>query len=179
MAMEAASNTHTCYYRPGFDMSVPLYPRESYLKLESIPPGEREFFLTVKVCMCPGDVPAGDLVVKSLQLRVISFASVAVVMSLFNIPYKTHGLDNTPHPAGINSEPSFSKARGAGTQGENIMVASERSRRDLSIGATLGGYTLTLPAADKIGFEIRPRGWRVLPGLLYTVPYVSVSPAFW
>lgn len=56
MAMEAASNTHTCYYRRGFDMSVPLYPRETYLELEPIPPEEREFFLTVKVNMCPDTI---------------------------------------------------------------------------------------------------------------------------
>ena len=47
--MEAASNMHTCYYREGYDISMPLVPRKVYHDLENIAPLDREFFLTVKV----------------------------------------------------------------------------------------------------------------------------------
>lgn len=49
MAMEAASNMHTCYYRAGYDMSVPLYPRSAFTDLAPIRPEDRQFFITVKV----------------------------------------------------------------------------------------------------------------------------------
>lgn len=48
-AMEAAGHMHSCYYRSGFDISAPLYPKAAYPHLAGIPPGDREFFLTVKV----------------------------------------------------------------------------------------------------------------------------------
>lgn len=48
-AMEAASNMHTCYYRAGYDISMPLVPKNVFHELEGIAPLDREFFLTVKV----------------------------------------------------------------------------------------------------------------------------------
>lgn len=48
--MEAASNIKTCYYRSGYDVSIPLPPRhEATLELASLPPDERRFFLTIQV----------------------------------------------------------------------------------------------------------------------------------
>lgn len=49
LAMEGASNIRTCYYRSGYDMSVPLSPERLFLDLADIPATERRFFLTVKV----------------------------------------------------------------------------------------------------------------------------------
>lgn len=48
-AMEAASNTHTCYYRTGYDMSIPLSPKHKFLEFSGVSPSDREFFVTVKV----------------------------------------------------------------------------------------------------------------------------------
>lgn len=47
--MEAASNMHTCYYRAGYDISMPLVPKNVFHEMEAIAPLDREFFLTVKV----------------------------------------------------------------------------------------------------------------------------------
>lgn len=48
-AMEAASNTKTCFYRSGYDMSVPLTAKHPHTELASVPPLERKFFLTIQV----------------------------------------------------------------------------------------------------------------------------------
>lgn len=48
-AMEWASNTHSCYYRTGYDLSIPLFPRVLFPELAHIPPGDREYFVTFKV----------------------------------------------------------------------------------------------------------------------------------
>ncbi|CAN0380846.1 unnamed protein product, partial [Ectocarpus fasciculatus] len=47
-AMEAASNMHTCYYRSGYDISVPLAPRQVLHDLANVSPWDRQFFLTTK-----------------------------------------------------------------------------------------------------------------------------------
>ncbi|CAN0320203.1 unnamed protein product, partial [Pylaiella littoralis] len=47
-AMEAASNMKTCFYRTGYDISVPLAPRNVYPSLAAIPSWDRQFFLTTK-----------------------------------------------------------------------------------------------------------------------------------
>ncbi|CAN0259316.1 unnamed protein product, partial [Ascophyllum nodosum] len=47
-AMEAASNMHTCYYRSGYDMSLPLFPHTVFPEMEPIPPEDRRFLVTVK-----------------------------------------------------------------------------------------------------------------------------------
>ncbi|CAM9341025.1 unnamed protein product [Ectocarpus sp. 4 AP-2014] len=47
-AMEAATNMHTCFYRSGYDISVPLAPRQVLHDLANVAPLDREFFLTTK-----------------------------------------------------------------------------------------------------------------------------------
>ncbi|CAN0315169.1 unnamed protein product [Pylaiella littoralis] len=47
-AMEAASNLRTCFYRAGYDISVPLSPKHVFPALAAIPPSDRQFFLTTK-----------------------------------------------------------------------------------------------------------------------------------
>lgn len=41
----------TCYYRSGFDIAMPLRSKKTFPMLSAIAPWNREFFLTVKVCM--------------------------------------------------------------------------------------------------------------------------------
>ncbi len=48
-AMDAASNMHSCVYRSGYDVSLPLAPEKHMRGLADIPPLGREFFLTMKV----------------------------------------------------------------------------------------------------------------------------------
>lgn len=48
-AMEAASNMHTCFYRTGYDIAMPLAPKKVFHHLAEITPLEREYFLTFKV----------------------------------------------------------------------------------------------------------------------------------
>lgn len=48
--MDASSNTHSCVYRSGYDVSVPLAPEKHYRDLAAIAPLDRAFFLTFKVC---------------------------------------------------------------------------------------------------------------------------------
>ncbi|CAN0370913.1 unnamed protein product [Pylaiella littoralis] len=47
-AMEAASNMHSCFYRSGYDISVPLAPKEKFDSLSGILPWDRKFFVTTK-----------------------------------------------------------------------------------------------------------------------------------
>lgn len=47
-AMEAASNMHTCFYRTGYDIAMPLAPKKVFHDLSGIAPLEREYFLTFK-----------------------------------------------------------------------------------------------------------------------------------
>lgn len=48
-AMEAASNMRTCYYRSGYDISLPLVPKKNFPGLADVLPGDRKYFLTIKV----------------------------------------------------------------------------------------------------------------------------------
>lgn len=48
-AMEAASNMHSCVYRTGYDVSLPLGPEGYFHSLAKISPLDRNFFLTTKV----------------------------------------------------------------------------------------------------------------------------------
>jgi len=48
-AMDASSNLHSCLYRSGYDVSLPLAPERHIRGLAEIPPLERDFFLTTKV----------------------------------------------------------------------------------------------------------------------------------
>ena len=48
-AMDAASNMHSCLYRSGYDISLPLFPKRDFHELADIPPTDRKFFLTTKV----------------------------------------------------------------------------------------------------------------------------------
>lgn len=48
-AMDASSNTHSCVYRSGYDVSLPLAPEKYYPDLATIAPLDRAFFLTFKV----------------------------------------------------------------------------------------------------------------------------------
>lgn len=54
-AMEAATNAHTCFYRSGYDISIPLPPKHVFPKLATVSPWDREFLLTTKV-RCSSDV---------------------------------------------------------------------------------------------------------------------------
>eukprot|EP00904_Undaria_pinnatifida_P007033 jgi/Undpi1/345/HiC_scaffold_1.g00341.m1 len=47
-AMEAACNMHTCFYRTGYDIALPLAPRKVFDYLTGIAPLDREHFLTFK-----------------------------------------------------------------------------------------------------------------------------------
>ncbi|CAN0136402.1 unnamed protein product [Pylaiella littoralis] len=47
-AMEAASNMHSCFYRSGYDISVPLAPKEKFDSLSGILPWDRKFVVTTK-----------------------------------------------------------------------------------------------------------------------------------
>ncbi|CAN0080035.1 unnamed protein product, partial [Ectocarpus fasciculatus] len=47
-AMEAATNMHTCFYRSGYDISVPLAPPSVFNHLADFAPWDRKFFLTTK-----------------------------------------------------------------------------------------------------------------------------------
>eukprot|EP00903_Cladosiphon_okamuranus_P016255 g14993.t1 len=47
-AMDASSNMHSCVYRSGYDISLPLAPRKYFHALADIPPLDRRFFLTFK-----------------------------------------------------------------------------------------------------------------------------------
>ncbi|CAM9433541.1 unnamed protein product, partial [Ectocarpus sp. 8 AP-2014] len=48
-AMEAATNMHTCFYRTGYDISVPLAPRHVFHDLAKVAPWDRRFFLATTV----------------------------------------------------------------------------------------------------------------------------------
>ncbi len=48
-AMDAASNMHSCFYRSGYDFSLPLAPMKHLNSLAEIAPSKRAFFLTTKV----------------------------------------------------------------------------------------------------------------------------------
>ncbi len=48
-AIDAASNMHSCLYRSGYDISLPLYPKHQFLTLALTHPTRRKFFLTTKV----------------------------------------------------------------------------------------------------------------------------------
>lgn len=50
-AMDAASNAHSCFYRSGYDVSLPLGPENHYHSLAEIASLDRSFFLTFKVCI--------------------------------------------------------------------------------------------------------------------------------
>ncbi|CAN0278721.1 unnamed protein product, partial [Hapterophycus canaliculatus] len=50
-AMEGGSNQHACYYRSGYDISVPLAPKVLFPEFEKIPAGKRRYFLTFKGCL--------------------------------------------------------------------------------------------------------------------------------
>lgn len=47
-AMDAASNMHSCLYRSGYDISVPLNPKKTSRDLAETAPLDRLFFLTLK-----------------------------------------------------------------------------------------------------------------------------------
>ncbi|CAM9868803.1 unnamed protein product [Ectocarpus sp. 12 AP-2014] len=47
-AMEAATNMHTCFYRSGYDISVPLAPKNAFNDLADFAPWDRNFFRTTK-----------------------------------------------------------------------------------------------------------------------------------
>ncbi|CAM9976215.1 unnamed protein product, partial [Ectocarpus sp. 12 AP-2014] len=47
-AMEAATNMHTCFYRTGYDISVPLTPKKVFHDLANVSPWDRQYFLTTK-----------------------------------------------------------------------------------------------------------------------------------
>ncbi|CBJ48874.1 Glycosyltransferase, family GT47 [Ectocarpus siliculosus] len=47
-AMEAASNMQTCFYRSGFDISVPLHSKKAFNNLADVAAWDRNFFLTTK-----------------------------------------------------------------------------------------------------------------------------------
>lgn len=49
LAMEAAVNVRTCFYRSGYDISVPLAPKSRFPKLATVHPSARRFFLAFKV----------------------------------------------------------------------------------------------------------------------------------
>lgn len=49
--MDWAFDSLSCYYRSGFDLSVPLRPKALFPEYESTPPTAREYFLTFKVCV--------------------------------------------------------------------------------------------------------------------------------
>lgn len=48
-AMDASSSMHSCFYRSGYDVSLPLAPKKHLRSLAEIAPLERAFFLTTKV----------------------------------------------------------------------------------------------------------------------------------
>lgn len=48
-AIDAASNTHSCLYRSGYDVSLPLAPKKRFDALAEIAPSDRAFLLTFKV----------------------------------------------------------------------------------------------------------------------------------
>ena len=48
-AMDAASSMHTCLYRSGYDISLPLNPRKTSRDLAEMAPLGRRFFLTLRV----------------------------------------------------------------------------------------------------------------------------------
>lgn len=48
-AMDAASSMHSCVYRSGYDVSLPLGPEGYFHSLAKISPLDRNFFLTTKV----------------------------------------------------------------------------------------------------------------------------------
>lgn len=48
-AMEAAVNVRTCFYRSGYDISIPLAPRSLFPELATVHPLGRRFFLAFKV----------------------------------------------------------------------------------------------------------------------------------
>ncbi|CAM9211637.1 unnamed protein product, partial [Ascophyllum nodosum] len=48
LAMEAASHMHTYYYRSGYDLSIPLPPKNVFPGLATYQPSDRSFFLTMK-----------------------------------------------------------------------------------------------------------------------------------
>ena len=47
--MDASSNMHPCFYRSGYDVSLPLAPKKHLTSLAEVAPSERAFFLTTKV----------------------------------------------------------------------------------------------------------------------------------
>ncbi|CAM9146099.1 unnamed protein product [Scytosiphon promiscuus] len=55
-AMEGGSNQHTCYYRSGYDISVPLAPRKLFPEFEKIPAANRKYLLTFKGTLYLGGV---------------------------------------------------------------------------------------------------------------------------
>lgn len=67
--MEAASSQHTCYYRNGYDISIPLWPRIVFHDLQSALPQDRRYFLTFKVqvlflpvvCLLVSHVPTHEI----------------------------------------------------------------------------------------------------------------------
>lgn len=48
-AMDWAFDHHTCFYRSGYDLSLPLRPRVLFPHFVSTPATNRRFFLTFKV----------------------------------------------------------------------------------------------------------------------------------
>eukprot|EP00903_Cladosiphon_okamuranus_P016254 g14992.t1 len=47
-AMDASSNTHSCVYRSGYDISLPQAPKKYFHHLANTAPLDRDFFLTFK-----------------------------------------------------------------------------------------------------------------------------------
>ncbi|CAN0280507.1 unnamed protein product, partial [Hapterophycus canaliculatus] len=47
-AMDWAFDLHTCHYRSGYDLSLPLKPKVLFHKLADVPAIKRKFFLTFK-----------------------------------------------------------------------------------------------------------------------------------
>lgn len=50
MAMFAESNMRPCYYREGHDIPVPLPAKQDFTMLRDVPPSNRKYVLTFKVC---------------------------------------------------------------------------------------------------------------------------------
>lgn len=57
--MDWAFDHHTCFYRSGYDFSLPLRPKVLFPKFASTPATNRRFFLTFKVWFHGHDAGVG------------------------------------------------------------------------------------------------------------------------
>ena len=92
--MDAASNMHSCLYRSGYDISLPLNPKKIYGDLAETAPLERRFFLTLKARNAPK--LCGDFA--HAQYDVQDFARLKSRLKYSVVVQQLAGLRGHSHP---------------------------------------------------------------------------------